>query len=325
VPKPGIKPKRTPVVIVPGLMGSELWLGSEKIWPNVRYLFTRPENFKLPELRPLGVGEIVHEVVIVPNLIKMDQYNLLGDYLVDGLNYERGKDLFEFAYDWRQDVRLSARCLAQEIENWSITPPITIIAHSLGTLVSRYYVEKYGGKDKIGQIILLGGPHSGTPQALISMIKGADVLPFGLLGDRLREVLTTFPSTYQILPTYPCVYDQAGHTIDIFKDDKWVPEWQRPLLRNGHDFRRELGDQSSVPTVSVFGYGLNTVTKIMVQRTSEGSWQNMDYKIDPKGDDRIPEGSAVLKGSELHPVQQHHGKLFVDNDVKMRLKIELTG
>ncbi len=32
----------------------------------------------------------------------------------------------------------------------------------------------------------------------------------------------------------------------------------------------------------------------------------------------------MLEGSEIHPVQQYHGSLFVDNDVKMRLKLELT-
>jgi hypothetical protein len=30
-------------------MGSELWQGSERIWPNVRRLFTHPDHFKLRE------------------------------------------------------------------------------------------------------------------------------------------------------------------------------------------------------------------------------------------------------------------------------------
>ena len=38
----------------------------------------------------------------------------------------------------------------------------------------------------------------------------------------------------------------------------------------------------------------------------------------------IPETSAVLERAEIHPVQQHHGSLYADNDVKMRLKLELT-
>jgi hypothetical protein len=42
------------------------------------------------------------------------------------------------------------------------------------------------------------------------------------------------------------------------------------------------------------------------------------------GDLSVPAGSAVLKNSEIHPVYQEHGALYVDNDVKMRLKVELT-
>ena len=42
------------------------------------------------------------------------------------------------------------------------------------------------------------------------------------------------------------------------------------------------------------------------------------------GDSTVPAGSAVLKDSEIHPVYQEHGALYVDNDVKMRLKVELT-
>jgi pSer/pThr/pTyr-binding forkhead associated (FHA) protein len=62
-----------PIVFVPGLMGSELWKGSERVWPNVRYLFSRPDMFRLPEFEPLEAREIVQEVVIVPNLIKLEQ------------------------------------------------------------------------------------------------------------------------------------------------------------------------------------------------------------------------------------------------------------
>jgi hypothetical protein len=55
-----------------------------------------------------------------------------------------------------------------------------------------------------------------------------------------------------------------------------------------------------------------------------GKLREIVYKLEPSGDSTIPEQSAVLPGSEIHPVQQYHGSLFVDNDVKMRLKLELT-
>ena len=315
---------RRPVVFVPGFMGSELWLGSDRVWPNVPLLFRNPELLRLPDAVSIEPRAILDEIVIVPNLIKSDQYNRLGDYLVEELGYERGKDLLEFAYDWRQDVRQSARRLAAALEGWANNQPVTIIGHSLGTLVSRYYVEKLGGHSRVERLILMGGPHLGVPQAAASLVLGPNLLPFGYLGDRLRDVIATFPSSYQILPTYPCTVDQNGKRGDLFSDDAWLSDAQRPLIAAAREFRRELGMTSRVPTLSVFGYGLKTVTGLSLQRGPRGEWGRVRLDTVPNGDSTIPEISSVLPGSEIHPVQQYHGSLFVDNDVKMRLKLELT-
>jgi pimeloyl-ACP methyl ester carboxylesterase len=323
IPELEMPATRNPVVIVPGLMGSQLWRGSEQVWPNVKYLFSRPDMYRLPEFEPLEARGLVGEVVIVPNLIKQEQYNRLGDYLEDSLGYEREKDLLEFAYDWRQDVRESSKKLAQAIDNWQASSPITIIAHSLGCLVSRYYIERHGGKNKVGRVVLLGGPHAGVPYAIVSLHTGPDLLPFGLLGERLRQVLITFPSMYQILPTYACVIDQDGRYINLLENEYWLPPSQRPLLRMAREFRRELGDKSSVPAVSIFGYGIKTVTQVLVNRDDTGVWKSADLTTESSGDNRVPESSGVLRGTEIHPVEQHHGALYVDNDVKMRLKLEL--
>lgn len=323
-PMPLVAGGHQPVVFVPGFMGSELWAGSERVWPHVRYMFTRPEIFRLSENYPLEPRGLVGEVVIVPNLIKLEQYNRLGNYLEEGLGYERGKDLLEFAYDWRQDVRQSARRLAELVDQWPVSPPITLIAHSLGCLVSRYYVERLGGKKKVARLILLGGPHGGVPKTVPTLLLGPDFLPFGLLGERLGEVLASFPSMYQILPTYACTIDQNGREINVLTEDLWLSEAQRPLLRTAREFRRELGTRSSVPCVSIFGYGMKTVTGVRVEADMNGVWHKVDLTVDTGGDNIIPEASSVMPDSEIHPVQQYHGTLYVDNDVKMRLKLELT-
>jgi pSer/pThr/pTyr-binding forkhead associated (FHA) protein len=312
---------RRPVVFVPGIMGSQLWLGSERVWPNVRALFMQPDVLRMD--KPLEPRGIVDEVVIVPNLIKLEQYNRLGDYLVEDLGYVRGGDLLEFAYDWRQDVRQSAQQLALALADWQVGAPLTIIAHSLGTLVSRYYVERLGGKSRVERLILMGGPHQGTPAAVSSLVLGPKVLPFGLLGERLAQLVAEFPTAYQILPTYPCVVDQSGQMIDVLHEEGWLSEAQVPLARAAREFRRELGERSSVPALSVFGYGLRTITGLSLQRSPEAGWGGWAPAETPAGDSSVPETSAMLAGSEIHPVQQYHGSLFVDNDVKMRLKVEL--
>ncbi|MEW5718713.1 MAG: FHA domain-containing protein [Chloroflexota bacterium] len=327
VPNRSAQPRRhtrRPVVIVPGAMGSDLWRGSERLWPNVTNLFAHPEVYCYKEGQPIQARNVVSEMVIVPNLVKLEQYSRLGDYLQEGLGYERGKDLFEFPYDWRQDNRVSARQLAAAIERWQIKSPVTIIAHSMGCMVSRYYIERCGGKSQVERLIAMGGPHYGGAQTVGGLLYGQGVLPFGLLGDKLRQVLITLPSVYQVLPTYPCVFDQRGQAIDVYTNEAWLPEPYRPLLRAAREFRRELGTRSSVPCVSVFGYGLKTVTRATVHCTTPDCWEKVDFAIEPGGDTTVPETSAVVEGSEIHPVQQYHGSLYVDNDVRMRLKLELT-
>jgi pSer/pThr/pTyr-binding forkhead associated (FHA) protein len=324
LPKQPKKMERHPVVFVPGLTGSELWRGSERVWPNPRLFFTQPQQLRLSENNPLEARAVVGEVVIVPNLIKLDRYSRLSDYLEESLEYERGKDLFEFPYDWRQDCRLAAKQLAKAIDSWKMSPPVVIIAHSMGSLVSRYYVERLGGKKKVSRMIFLGGPHYGAPSALMTLLFGPKLLPFGLLGERLREVISTFPSMYQLLPIYPCAEDQKKQSIDLLSDETWLLEEQRPLLRTAREFRKELGTHCGVPSISIFGYGIKTVTRVKVKRNPQGRWQNVDFNVEEGGDATVPEQSAIVEGSEIHPVQQAHGSLYVDRDVKKRLKVELT-
>jgi pSer/pThr/pTyr-binding forkhead associated (FHA) protein len=316
--------KRSIVVFLPGLMGSELWLGNERVWPNVKTIISNPDIFRYPSNVPLEPRGIVDEVVIVPNLIKQDQYNRLGDYLVEDLHYQRGVDFFEFAYDWRQDVRTSAHKLGELIQNIPSSQPVVLIAHSLGTMVSRYYVECLGGKKRVARMILMGGPHQGAVKGLTSMLVAPQVLPFGIMGERLRQIVLSFPTSYQILPTYEVAVDQHGKKINFLEEESWLDEDHRPLLRAGREFRRELGMRASVPAISIFGYGIKTISDVRVVRDESGKLLQVSYTTGSNGDASVLEKSAFLDGTEIHPVRQYHGSLFVDNDVKMRLKLELT-
>jgi pimeloyl-ACP methyl ester carboxylesterase len=120
------------------------------------------------QLEPRG---LVNDIVIVPNLIRQHQYSLLTDYLNESLGYEDGDDQLEFGYDFRQDNRESAMRLAAAIDKWDVKGPITIIAHSMGCLVARCYIELLGGRKKVERVVLLGGPHLGTPYAFAMLLK----------------------------------------------------------------------------------------------------------------------------------------------------------
>jgi pSer/pThr/pTyr-binding forkhead associated (FHA) protein len=321
---------RRPVVFVPGFMGSELWRGDEQLWPNVMAMFTKPELYRYPSTEPIEARRLVSEMVIVPNFIKLERHNELGDFLREGLGYEHGRDFLEFPWDWRLDLRVVARQLAERIARWreqvkEAQSPITLIAHSMGCLVSRYYVEKLGGKRVVNRLILIGGPHSGTPKTLQAFAAfGKQPLIYSV-AEQFQRAIASLPSTYTMLPSYPAVYNSANRPIDLYRDESWCPEDQRPLLRNALAFRQELGTRTSVSTICVFGYGVRTPTRAVLEdRQQSGGWDHVRIWAEDKGDNTVPENSGRLPRTEIHPIRQHHGALYADNDVKMRLRLELT-
>lgn len=318
---PRASDRRPPVLVVPGFGGSTLWLGSEQVWPAPRAVLTHPSLLRIDQ--PLEPRGLLDDVVIIPNLIRVDQYRALTEFLTDSLSYEAGKDLLAFAYDFRQDNRTSARRLAAAVDAWDIAEPITIIAHSMGSLVARYYVERLGGSKRVGRVIYLGAPHAGTPYAFASLVHGPDLLPLGLLNASLRNVLASYPSWYQILPTYPCISDQRA-ALELFVDETWLSRDHWHMLRDARAFRQELERRPLVRSVCVFGYGLKTITSATVERAPNSPCTRATFVVTPAGDGIIPETSSIIAGSEIHPVKQHHASLFRDNDVRMRLQLELA-
>jgi hypothetical protein len=144
------------------------------------------------------------------------------------------------------------------------------------------------------------------------------------MGDRVRQLVETFETSYQILPVYPVGADQNGQPINFMKDESWAKPEQLPLLRAGRQFRQEMGKHSSVPALSIFGYGLKTLSGFTMKRDSSGKLSDIAFQSENAGDSTVLEKSAVLEKTDIHPVQQYHGSLFVDKDVKMRLKVELA-
>lgn len=319
------KPRR-PVVVIPGFFGSNLWMGEEKIWPSLRAMGRLPDLMKWDPERPteLTARGLIDQVVIVPNVVRQEQYGGLIDFLEQALGYQRGRDVFEFAYDFRQDLRTTAQQLGEAIDGWRRSRPVTLIAHSMGTLISRYYVNRLGGHRQVDRMVLLGGPHAGSPKAVMNMAVPSNLLPFGVLGARIQEVMLTFPAIYHLLPEEPCGTDQCGKPVHWLHDPSWLAAPYRPMLREAAAFREEISGPAKVRTICIFGYGMRTLVDLRAVRDPEGLCTRVEGIFEPRGDGTVPEASAVIPGADIHPIQQYHGTLHIDSDVKKRLKVELT-
>jgi len=107
-------------------------------------------------------------------------YDPYGEFL-DELSHA-GADVKLFPYDWRLSNTYNAQLLAEKINEWwwhGMTPQqvdpeckVTIIAHSMGGLLARYFIEseKFDGPRYVRQLITVGTPHCGLPEAYTNLL-----------------------------------------------------------------------------------------------------------------------------------------------------------
>ena len=115
-------------------------------------------------------------------------------------------------YDWRLSNRLNApaperqarpraRSVAETFQKSEAK--LVLICHSMDGLAARYFLEVLGGRELTSKLITIGTPYRGI-DALDTLAIGLtlEVGPVGLSVDKL---VRSFPSVYQLLPTYKCL------------------------------------------------------------------------------------------------------------------------
>ncbi len=97
---------------------------------------------------------LIQDTHFVPGLVKIDGYTAIARRIQDEFDVTPGTNYFEFPYDWRRDNRVAAhqleRFINQHLPLWrdasgAKNAKVILIAHSMGGLVSRYYLEVLGG------------------------------------------------------------------------------------------------------------------------------------------------------------------------------------
>jgi pimeloyl-ACP methyl ester carboxylesterase len=121
----------------------------------------------------------------------------------------------------------------------------TLVAHSMGGLVARYFVDGLGYKGRINKLILVGSPNLGTMGALRAIVDGefpeSLTSTFGLhlfLKEDTLKVYLSFGSIFQLLPRYPeAVTDRdgedLGERIGLGKKmatSEAIGEWERLFI-----------------------------------------------------------------------------------------------
>ena len=253
----GMEMKRVPpVIIVPGILGSRLRerKSGREIWPgSLLNVLVHADSLAL-DINPATLepnDDDVEAYDLFRGILGTDFYGAIIDTLEKDGGYVRGvpgrqpqagaRQYYLFPYDWRRDNVVTARKLDDLIEQLrrdygDPALKVDIVAHSMGGLVTRYYIQ-YGTSDvldgnefpanflgagKIRTAILLGTPNLGSVSGLHSLLAGHEVgwqtLPV--------ETLATMPSVYELLP-HPVtnwIVDPDGKPLeqDLFFVGTWI-------------------------------------------------------------------------------------------------------
>lgn len=191
------RPDNQPVVFVlPGIMGSHLSIGSNRIWLDAFSL-------ALGQMTKLSLDA----VGVVPDGLVSSAYRNLVEYL------KAGHEVIPFAYDWRLSLKKSADRLKDEVarELQRHARPIRFIAHSMGGLVVRTMIARHPAvweelKKRDCRLVMLGTPNGGSfviPQLLAGQEKLFRLLAVAdLKNDRqtLLKIISAYEGLLEMLP-----------------------------------------------------------------------------------------------------------------------------
>ena len=265
------------IILLPGITGSvlqkdgqDLWaLSGQAFWEFAGSLGSSLQDLKLdgddPELDDLGDGikasRLVQDAHFVPGLVKIDGYTAVAKRLRQEFKLTAGSNYFELPYDWRRDNRVAARQLErliqQKLPEWqnasgaSKTAKVILIAHSMGGLIARYYLEVLGGWQTCRALITFGTPYRGSVNSLNFLANG-----YKKLFVDLTEVMRSFTSVYQLLPIYEMV--NVGGTYKRIAE-LTIDNVDKVKAEGALRFHREIEAAQSVNTQN-FQYQNNSLT-----------------------------------------------------------------
>jgi pimeloyl-ACP methyl ester carboxylesterase len=311
---PGETGEKDPVIIIPGIMGS------------------------MDAGDGLELDPILHT------------YDNLWQALVSA-GYVEGEDLFSFPYEWRNSNFDSAAILKSRIDQIKENTgknQVDIVAHSMGGLVARAYMDSVEYENDIDQLIFLGTPHRGATKAY-GMWEGAD---FGkglenLVLQRIFETEATENYYYGNDAFFRYIHEKPISSIrellpiyDYLTDESTMFSRSYPNNYPRNLFLEKLNSQSAitklddVDVLNIVGdNGVNTWSKSIVSSsTLDDLWEhgmpvnyygNQSGIIKGPGDGTVPaESNGVFLNDNLK-INSGHRQL--PSNAKGEVIRELTG
>ena len=233
---------RPVVVLLPGIMGSNLKRNGSRVWINYWQFLAGG----LMEMEDVG-----DESISAASLIRTS-YKKLADRL--GAAY----DVVVFPFDWRKQLNVSAAAFNEVIiELLKLNQPIKLIGHSMGGVLVRDFIIQHNdtwqqlNASKGFRLLFLGAPLGGSfriPAVLFGNDAIINTLSMVDQKHTKKELLTMFSKFPGILSLLPLT---TGEGKDFAKEDTWTKmrdafgdsSWPLPgnaLLKAFDTYRNEI-------------------------------------------------------------------------------------
>lgn len=237
------------VIVLPGITGSvlrerrahgevDVWaLSGQALWQALQSRGDALHKLRLPAHDPrrevpdtaLHATALVDDFHGIFGLWRIDGYSRTVQSLLDffALKADRpdgvveDANLIAFPYDWRLSNRVSARALQALVQRrlpayraHTANPfaKVVLIAHSMGGLVSRYWLEVLGGWEHCRALVTFGTPYRGAVDALNYLANGLARRMLGRTLFDMSDIVRSCPAAYELLPCYEML--KAG--------DRWI-------------------------------------------------------------------------------------------------------
>jgi pimeloyl-ACP methyl ester carboxylesterase len=284
------------VVIVPGIMGSQLGLARRAPLPH-DVLWLDPVDIaagRLALLKPAPDDGVVSLGVVLYTYLRLKLHLRCS-----------GFDPVFHDYDWRLGVDVLGGALAERLR-LEPAKKVMVVAHSMGGLVCRAALAMQGG-DAVERVVLMGTPNFGS-FASVQALRGtyavvrkiARLNPLQSAEWLSERVFNSFPSLYHLLPA-------PGHSagLDLFDAGEWPQSGPRPrtdLLAAACALGRKLAPADE-RFVVIAGVNQETVTSLARRR------DDFVYTITRDGDGTVPTNQALLPGARTYFTGAAHSEL----------------
>lgn len=304
-------PRPLRVIVVPGIMGSQLGLYRPPPLPH-DILWLDPIDIQIGRLASLRLPSAAP---VVPLGVVLFSHLRLKLYL-----RAHGFATEFYDYDWRLPVAQLGAALARRLRA-AAGERVALVAHSMGGLLARAALA-LPGTGHVERVVLLGTPNCGS-FAAVQALRGtyavvrkvARIATEASAETLTSQVFSSFPSLYDLLPWGDC-----GARDDLFDPARWPSTGPQPrpeLLEGARALREQLAPADARFSV-VAGVGQETVTAVTRRH------DDFVYTLTRHGDGTVPAVSATLPGARTLFARVAHSDLTRDPVVAAAV-IDLLG